>query len=83
MTKINADCAQETESDAFAINSFIPQGLGISFIDAILGKESIPQQQQSKGESDKQQHTESRLVLELVRYDMMYDLLYYSCIYKS
>jgi len=71
MTKINADCAQETESEAFAINSFIPQGLGISFIDAILGKESLAmsqqQQQQSKGESD-QQHTESRLVLELVRY---------------
>ena len=81
MTKINADCAQETESDAFAINSFIPQGLGISFIDAILGKESIvtpQQQQQSKAESDKQQqHTESRMVLELVR-DVM--LLYCSCI---
>ena len=78
MTKINADCAQETESDAFAINSFIPQGLGISFIDAILGKESVitpQQQQQSKGESDKQQHTESRMVLELVRYDMMFDFV--------
>jgi len=76
MTKINADCAQETESDAFAINSFIPQGLGISFIDAILGKDSIvtSQQQQSKAESD-QQHTESRMVLELVRYDMMFDFV--------
>ena len=85
MTKINADCAQETESDAFAINSFIPQGLGISFIDAILGKESVimPQQkQQSKAESDKQQHTESRLVLELVRYYIFRFCFNCLCIYK-
>ena len=70
MMHINQDCVTETESDQFAVHSFIPQGIGISFIDAVLESsvvhEQQQQQQQTKSESDKEK-TLSRLVLELVR----------------
>ena len=69
MMHINQDCVTETESDQFAVHSFIPQGIGISFIDAVLESSVVQQQQQqqqAKSESDKEK-TLSRLVLELVR----------------
>ena len=68
MMQINQDCSIETESDQYAVHSFIPQGIGISFIDAVLESSVVQQQQQqqTKSESDKEK-TLSRLVLELVR----------------
>ena len=66
MAQINQDCILESESDLFAIHSFIPQGIGISFIDAILAsKKELQHQQQSKAAENEQQ-TMSRVVLELV-----------------
>lgn len=68
MAQINQDCILESESDLFAIHSFIPQGIGISFIDATLASKKElqhqQQQQQSKAAENEQQ-TMSRLVLEL------------------
>ena len=71
MMQINQDCGIETESDQYAVHSFIPQGIGISFIDAVLESSIFQQQQQqqqhqTKSESVKEK-TLSRLVLELVR----------------
>ena len=70
MAQINQDCILESESDLFAIHSFIPQGIGISFIDAILAsKKELQHQQQHQQQSkaaENEQQTMSRLVLELV-----------------
>jgi len=67
--RINHGSADTSESDQSAIHSFLPQGTGISFIDAALGRQSLLQSKLSGLESDKQQHQKSlsRLVLELVR----------------
>ena len=69
MAQINQDCILESESDLFAIHSFIPQGIGISFIDAILASKKELQHQQQHQQSkaaENEQQTMSRLVLELV-----------------
>jgi hypothetical protein len=60
-TRINHDGAETPESDHYAIHSFLPQGTGISFIDAALARESLLQSKLSQ-----QQKSLSRLVLELV-----------------
>ena len=67
-TRINHDSAETPESDQYAIHSFLPQGTGISFIDAALARESLLQSKLSGSDSDKkqQQTSLSRLVLELV-----------------
>ena len=62
--RINQEIA-ETENDKYAIHSFIPQGTGISFIDAALAGDTLLQSKPER-ESDKQQLTFSRLVLEMV-----------------
>jgi len=68
-TRINHDGAETPENDEYAIHSFLPQGTGISFIDAALARESLLQSKLSRSDSGKkqQQKTLSRLVLELVR----------------
>ncbi len=67
-TMINHDGAKTSENEQCAIHSFLPQGTGISFIDAALGRESLLQSKLSVSDSDKkqQQKSLSRLVLELV-----------------
>ena len=54
---------QQIEGDQLAMDSFLPRGTGLSFIDAVLSKTPL-----STSKSDKKQSTstECRLVLELV-----------------
>mmetsp|Transcript_19671 Transcript_19671/g.34585 ORF Transcript_19671/g.34585 Transcript_19671/m.34585 type:complete len:291 (+) Transcript_19671:65-937(+) len=63
--RINQD-GVETGSDQLAIHSFLPQGTGISFIDAVLARGSLLQSKLALENAMKQQQTLSRLVLELV-----------------
>ncbi len=61
----------DTESNRMAIQSFLPQGTGIPFIDAVLGSESLQTTpaplERTKEECTTRYQTTSRLVLELVR----------------
>ena len=58
MIAVNKNGVEVTsEDDHIAIHSFLPQGTGISFIDAVLGRESLIQSRQQK--------SSSRLVLEV------------------
>jgi len=65
MTRINQDGGTSGSSDQLAIHSFLPQGTGISFIDAVLARDSLLRCKPASGNSTKEQQTSSRLVLEL------------------
>ncbi|KAL9181144.1 hypothetical protein ACHAXT_009949 [Thalassiosira profunda] len=64
MAAINRDCA-ETEKDRMAMNALLPMGTGISFLDAVLGRESLLQSKSAGEKNAKEQKTLSRLVLEM------------------
>ncbi|KAL7551292.1 hypothetical protein ACHAWF_014474 [Thalassiosira exigua] len=55
----------ECESDHMAMNSFLPRGTGISFIDEALSRNSTIQTKLAPESSLKQRHTSSSLVLEV------------------
>eukprot|EP00581_Thalassiosira_minuscula_P006291 CAMPEP_0183747640 /NCGR_PEP_ID=MMETSP0737-20130205/67369_1 /TAXON_ID=385413 /ORGANISM="Thalassiosira miniscula, Strain CCMP1093" /LENGTH=371 /DNA_ID=CAMNT_0025983355 /DNA_START=80 /DNA_END=1192 /DNA_ORIENTATION=- len=63
-TAINQE-SMETRNDPLAIQSFVPQGTGISFIDAVLARDSHLQSKSGSESIRKQTQTASRLVLEL------------------
>ncbi|KAL7541187.1 hypothetical protein ACHAXR_012939 [Thalassiosira sp. AJA248-18] len=68
MMRTDQACGENVRTFQTEIHSFLPQGTGISFIDAVLARDSLLQPKSSTGMDNaitRQQQTLSRLVLEL------------------